>query len=81
MASSGIAAQDARGVKVADLTALRGLGEVQLSPDGARVAYAITRNDVGLRPTSEVWIRDLQTGATTRLGANGKSLVRAVLLT
>ena len=71
MASSGMAAQDARGLKVADLTALRGLGEVQLSPDGARVAYAITRNDVGLRPTSEVWIRDLQTGATTRLGANG----------
>jgi dipeptidyl aminopeptidase/acylaminoacyl peptidase len=66
-----VAAQDARGLKIADLTALRGLGEVEISPNGERVAYAVTRNDKGARPTSEIWIRDLQTGTTTRLGADG----------
>ena len=63
--------QDPRGLTVADLTTLRGLGEVQASPSGAQVAYAVTRNDRGARPTSEIWIRDLKSGATTRLGADG----------
>ncbi len=66
-----LAAQDSRGLRIADLKALRGLGEVQISPNGGQVAYALTRNDRGARPTSEIWIRDLQSGATTRLGADG----------
>jgi dipeptidyl aminopeptidase/acylaminoacyl peptidase len=66
-----LAAQDPRGLKIADLTALRSLGEVQISPSGGQVAYALTRNDKGARPTSEIWIRDLQSGKTTRLGADG----------
>jgi dipeptidyl aminopeptidase/acylaminoacyl peptidase len=68
---AGLTAQDPRGLTIADLTALRGLGEVQISPAGTQVAYALTRNDKGARPTSELWIRDLQTGASTRLGADG----------
>jgi dipeptidyl aminopeptidase/acylaminoacyl peptidase len=64
-------AQDPRGLQIADLTALRTLGEVQISRSGAQIAYALTRNDKGARPTSEIWIRDLRTGAATRLGADG----------
>ena len=70
-APHALTGQDARGLKVADLTALRTLGEVELSPNGAQVVYAITRNDVGARPSSEIWIRDLASGATTRLGSGG----------
>lgn len=64
-------AQDARGLRVADLPALRTFGDVEISPDGSRLAYAITRNDIGTRPASEVWIRDLKSGTTTRLGSGG----------
>jgi len=67
-----LAAQDARGLRIADLTALRGLGEVQISPSGGQVAYALTRNDQGARPTSETWILDVKTGASTRLGGDGQ---------
>src|SRR4029077_14332202 len=66
-----LTAQDPRGLKIADLSALRTLGEVQISPSGGQIAYALTRNDRAARPTSEIWIRDLQTGKTTRLGADG----------
>jgi len=71
VSSPALTAQDPRGLKIADLSALRTLGEVQISPDGGKIAYAVTRNDKGARPTSEIWIRDLATGHTTRLGADG----------
>lgn len=63
--------QDARGLRITDLPALRTFGDVEISPDGSKLAYAITRNDIGARPSSEVWIRDLKSGATTRLGNGG----------
>jgi len=66
-----VAAQDARGLRISDLPALRTFGDVAISPDGSRLAYAITRNDVGARPSTEVWIRELKSGATTRLGNGG----------
>lgn len=64
-------AQDPRGLQLSDLPALRSFGEVEISHDGTRLAYGITRNDIGTRPSSEVWIRDLRTGVTTRLGMGG----------
>lgn len=70
-AAAGAGAQDPRGLQLTDLPRLRTFGEVEISPDGARLAYGVTRNDVGARPTTEVWIRDLRTGTTTRLGAGG----------
>lgn len=70
-AFGALTAQDSHGLQVADLSALRTLGEVQISPSGGQIAYAVTRNDRGARPTSEIWIRDLHTGNTTRLGADG----------
>jgi dipeptidyl aminopeptidase/acylaminoacyl peptidase len=69
--SMALAAQDPRGLQIADLSSLRTLGEVQISPSGGQIAYALTRNDRGARPTSEIWIRDVRTGNTTRLGADG----------
>ena len=60
--------QPIAGLTSADLYKLRSLGDVQLSPDGKRVAYAITRRDGPGRPSSEAWIRDLATGQEARLG-------------
>ncbi|HKO14885.1 MAG TPA: S9 family peptidase [Gemmatimonadaceae bacterium] len=65
-----LVAQDARGLRSEDLYALRGLGDVQLSPDGARVAYAFRRNDGPGRPHAETWIRALASGAASRLGTD-----------
>ena len=62
--------QPVAGITSADLYKLRSLGDVQLSPDGKRVAYAVTRRDGPGRPSSEAWIRDLATGQETRLGTD-----------
>jgi dipeptidyl aminopeptidase/acylaminoacyl peptidase len=70
-APSPLAAQQpVVGITSADLYKLRSLGDVQLSPDGKRVAYAVTRRDGAGRPSSEAWIRDLVTGQETRLGTD-----------
>lgn len=63
-----ISAQDARGLQISDISALRGLRDVRLSPDGRRVAYAVVRSDRPGRSYSETWIRDLERGTSTRLG-------------
>ncbi len=60
--------QDARGLRSTDIAGLRGLRDVQISPDGKHVAYAIVRNDRPGRSYSESWIRDLARGDVTRLG-------------
>lgn len=65
-----LAAQSAHGVGVTDLYRLRRLGDVQVAPDGTRIAYAIVRSDGRGRPRTETWIRDLATGAETRLGTD-----------
>ncbi|HET9985863.1 MAG TPA: S9 family peptidase [Longimicrobiales bacterium] len=62
-------AQDPRGLEAADLFKLRTLGDVQLSPDGSRLAYEIRLSDRPGRPRSETWIRVLATGQESRLGA------------
>jgi dipeptidyl aminopeptidase/acylaminoacyl peptidase len=68
-----LAAQDSRGLATADLARLRGLGDVHISPSGAQVAYAVTRNDKPGHPYSEIWIRDVASGAATRLGRDGNN--------
>lgn len=65
-----LTAQHAPGLASADISRLRGLGDVQLSPDGHHVAYAVTRHDTPGRPRSETWIRDLATNAEARLGSD-----------
>src|SRR6185503_5845312 len=63
-----LAQQPIAGITSADVYKLRSLGDVQLSPDGRRLAYAVTRRDGAGRPSSETLIRDLTTGQDTRLG-------------
>ena len=44
------------GFQSADLLKMRSVGSVQFSPDGARIAYTITRNDVQERPVGQLCI-------------------------
>src|SRR5579871_830029 len=52
----------------ADLYKLRSAGEVQLSPDGSRIAYAVVNNDQPGRPYSQTWIMNLDTHQSIQLG-------------
>jgi dipeptidyl aminopeptidase/acylaminoacyl peptidase len=52
-----------------DLYHLRSVGDVQLSPDGSRVAYAVVNADRPGRPYSQIWIMNVASKQSTRLGA------------
>jgi len=55
-----------------DLSHFRSVGAVELSPDGQRVAYTVTMRDVPGRAYPQLWILDLSTGKSTRLGGDEK---------
>ncbi|HEX5473464.1 MAG TPA: S9 family peptidase [Vicinamibacterales bacterium] len=54
-----------------DLTRMRDVGQVALSPDGTLVAYAVASNDRPGRPSSQLWVMTLATGHSVRLGGTG----------
>ncbi len=57
-----------QGLRSADLYRLRSVGSVALSPDGRYVAYTITMRDQPGRPYGQLWVMDLATGKSIRLG-------------
>ena len=52
-----------------DVYHLRSIGDVQLSPDGSHIAYAVVQNDRPGRPYSQISIVDTASRQTTRLGS------------
>ena len=58
----------AQGLVSSDLYRFRAVGQVALSPDNHRIAYTVTMYDRPGRPYSQIWIMDLSTAASTRLG-------------
>jgi dipeptidyl aminopeptidase/acylaminoacyl peptidase len=67
----GVAAQPA-GLSSADLYRLRSVADVHVSPDATRVAYSIVSQDRPGRPYSQVWILDVASGRSTRLGSDAE---------
>src|SRR5947209_407016 len=51
---------------------LRSIGTVSLSPDGARIAYTITRSDLPGRATGQLWIMTIATGQSVGLSAGNE---------
>jgi dipeptidyl aminopeptidase/acylaminoacyl peptidase len=51
-----------------DFVKLRSVGNVQWSPDGARIAYTVTNNDGPGGPYSQLWILAFATGQSVRVG-------------
>ena len=55
----------------ADYQKLRAVTDVQLSPDGSRIAYVVQRADGPGRPTGELWLMSVATGKTQRVLGEG----------
>jgi dipeptidyl aminopeptidase/acylaminoacyl peptidase len=51
-----------------DLRGLRQVGEVHLSPDGKLIAYTVTSQDRPGRPYSQLYVMDLATHKSVRIG-------------
>ena len=66
LAAAPVRAQSLQG---ADLSRFRSVGSVELSPDGHHIAYSVTMRDRPGRPYSQIWILDLTTEKSVRLGA------------
>lgn len=66
-------AQSARTLQTADLYKLRSVGDVDMSPDGQRIAYTVVRNDRPGTPFSQVWVSDVVSGRAVRFGAENAS--------
>jgi dipeptidyl aminopeptidase/acylaminoacyl peptidase len=56
------------GLQVSDIYRLRSVGDAQISPDAARVAYTVSNHDRPGRPYSQLWIVDVASGRTARVG-------------
>jgi dipeptidyl aminopeptidase/acylaminoacyl peptidase len=60
-------------LRSSDLYKLRSVSSVALSPDEARVAYTVVNRDRPGRPYSQVWVMELTTRKTQRLGEEKES--------
>jgi dipeptidyl aminopeptidase/acylaminoacyl peptidase len=67
-ATTLVVAQTPPGLQISDIYRLRAVGDVQISPDASRVAYAITNYDRPGRPYSQLWVADIASGRSTRIG-------------
>ncbi len=74
-AALGVAAAQA-GLQSTDLYKLRSIDEVALAPDAARIAYGIRHADRQGKPYSDVWIMDVETGRSVRLGSEKEAASR-----
>src|SRR6202140_4483992 len=63
----------AQGLGSNDLSRLRSVGSVELSPDGRRIAYTVTMRDRPGRPYGQLWIMDVASQKSVRLGAEKDS--------
>jgi len=67
------ACSSAQGLTSADLSRLRSVGSVALSPDGHRVAYSVGMRDRPGRPYGQLWVLDLGTQKSSRVGGEKDS--------
>ncbi len=67
----GTAPGAANGLISADLYKLRSVGEVEISPDGRHVAYAVRSSDKPGRPYPKTWVIELSSGRSKELGGSG----------
>jgi dipeptidyl aminopeptidase/acylaminoacyl peptidase len=63
----------AQGLSSSDLSRLRSVGGVELSPDGRRIAYTVTMRDRPGRPYGQLWIMDLAGQKSVRVGGEKDS--------
>ena len=64
------AAANPQGLVSSDLSKLRSVGGAAASPDGKRVAYTVVLRDRPERPYGQLWIMDLTTQKSVRVGGD-----------
>ena len=69
-ATASVLARQRPGLTSADLYRLTSVGDVQVSPDGTRLAYTVVHNDRPGRPYAHVFVMDVATGRSSRLGGD-----------
>ncbi len=60
----------AQGLASGDLSRLRSVDSVALSPDGHYIAYTITMRDQPGRPYGQLWVMDVSTEKSVRIGGD-----------
>jgi dipeptidyl aminopeptidase/acylaminoacyl peptidase len=68
IAALPVGAASRQGLATGDLHHLRTVSDVQLTRDGTRIAYTVENSDRPGPPYPEVWIADVRSGASRRLG-------------
>ena len=63
----------AQGLASADLSRFRSVGSVATSPDGHRIAYTMVMRDRPGRPHGQLWLMDLATQKSSRIGGDKDS--------
>jgi dipeptidyl aminopeptidase/acylaminoacyl peptidase len=63
----------AQGLTSSDLSRLRSVGSVELSPDGRRIVYSVILRDRPGRPYGQLWIMDIVTQKSVRVGGDKDS--------
>lgn len=64
------------GLQIADIYKLQSVGDVQASPDGTHIAYSIQSSDQPERPESRLWIMDVHSRRSWRVGPDAASAPR-----
>jgi dipeptidyl aminopeptidase/acylaminoacyl peptidase len=65
---SASAAQTTSGLQAGDYQRLRSVAQAEVSPDGKLVAYTVLRLDRPGRPWPQLWVLDVATGKSIRMG-------------
>ena len=63
----------AQGLASSDLSRLRSVGSVELSPEGRRIAYTVIMRDRPGRPYGQLWLMDVATQKSVRVGGEKDS--------
>jgi dipeptidyl aminopeptidase/acylaminoacyl peptidase len=65
-----VAAAEAQGLVSNDLSRLRSVGSVAISPDGHRIAYSVVMRDLPGRPYGQLWITEVASQKASRIGGD-----------
>ena len=66
--SGPVAGVGAQGLQSSDLSRFRAVREVALAPDGKTIAYTVAMRDQPGRPYAQLWLMDLASRKTIRVG-------------
>nr|HEV7955262.1 S9 family peptidase [Candidatus Acidoferrales bacterium] len=75
---SGAVSAQGNGLVASDYQKLRSVGQAEISPDGKLIAYTIVRYDRPGRPWGQLWVMDVVSKKSIRIGAENEGSGGAV---